>query len=158
VITSPTGHAPSTFGADDWTPAGIARPALGLTRHAVERFQERVRPGLDLEAAQQGLARLVGLGEISDRAPAWLACRMHKRSALYLVVGDVVLPLARGNGGRLIALTCLVRGGLSQAARHRRNQRRRDATARNKPMRARPTASRSGLIAESAAATRIEVA
>ena len=110
---------------------------IELSRHAVERFRERVRPGLDVDAASDELARLAAIGEIHEEAPEWLASRQRQVASLYLVAGDVVLPLQfrMGEDDCYGAMTCLVRGGLSLEARARRHARRR----RRHPARARWT-------------------
>jgi len=100
---------------------------INLTCHAIARFHERVRPTLDRRAAEDELARLVAIGLITSEAPFWHATRQRQRAHAYLVVGDLVLPLKpqRGDQSVLIAVTCIARGGLSDAARARRNERRR---------------------------------
>jgi hypothetical protein len=64
-----------------------------LTQHAIGRFNQRVRPTLDEDQAGAELRRLVCLGTISATAPRWLAETQHQAAAMYLVVGDVVIPL-----------------------------------------------------------------
>jgi hypothetical protein len=97
--------------------------SIGLTSHAVDRFQERVRPGLSHEQAEEELGRLIRFGEVSSAPPRWLADTQRQRAAFYLLVGDIVLPLDPhpAQRERLQALTCLVAGGISEAARERRN-------------------------------------
>ena len=105
---------------------------IELSSHAVDRFRERVRPGLDPEAACDELARLAAIGELHDEAPAWLAARQRQEATAYLVAGDVVLPLqARPNPPDHYGVpTCLVRGGLSFEARARRKAAGGGASAR----------------------------
>jgi hypothetical protein len=81
---------------------------IDLTAHAIERFRDRVRPGLDLDAAADELARLAGVAEVTPLRPEWL----NGFALLYLVVGDVALPLepSHDDPERLTATTCLVRG------------------------------------------------
>ncbi len=100
---------------------------IDLSRHAVCRYRERIRPALEHEDAHQDLRRLIKLGQVSTTPPSWLEQRAFQTAALYLVVGDVVLPLdpCRRDRSRLVALTCLARGGVSETARRRRNARRR---------------------------------
>jgi hypothetical protein len=88
-----------------------------LTHHAVDRFQERVRPGLSREAAEDELARLVLFGSVVTEPPAWLCTRPGDA---YLVIGDLALPLlAHAADGAYYATTCLVRG--SRFSRRRRS-------------------------------------
>ena len=44
---------------------------IHLTSHAIERYRDRVRPGLSFEAAELELARVAASGEITTQAPAW---------------------------------------------------------------------------------------
>lgn len=99
---------------------------VALSHHAVERYQERVRPGLEAKLARADLQRLMSAGEITSCPPAWLQSRERQSAAFYLTIGDVVLPLdpCRRNRERLVALTCIVRGSLSGAARASRSARR----------------------------------
>jgi hypothetical protein len=80
---------------------------IDLTAHAIERFRDRVRPGLDLDAAADELARLATIAEVTPVRPDWL----KGFALLYLVAGDVALPLepAHNDPERLIATTTLVR-------------------------------------------------
>ena len=115
-----------------------------LSPHAVERFHERFRPALDEIRARQDLQRLIEHGEIADEPPDWMASRMQQEADAYLIVGnDLVLPLAAAGplGERLIAKTCIPRGGISPTARHRRNERgkRRRAARKGRRRRTRCT-------------------
>jgi hypothetical protein len=95
---------------------------IDLTDHAIQRFRDRVRPGLDLDAAADELARLVGHAELTPCRPDWL----HGFAYLYLVAGDVALPLepALDDPERLVATTCLVRNGHPRRRRRRGHYRR----------------------------------
>jgi hypothetical protein len=95
---------------------------IDLTAHAIQRFRDRVRPALDLDAAADELARLAGQAELTPSPPEWLRGFAH----LYLVAGDVALPLelALGDPERLVATTCLVRNGHPRRRRRRGNYRR----------------------------------
>lgn len=108
------------------------RLEIHLSQHAIDRFHERVRPGLDRAAAEDALAQLALLGTIESEPPEWLARRQRQRAACYLVAGDVVLPLDpyRRDPRVLVALTCVARGGISELARQRRNEGRRVRSAR----------------------------
>ena len=64
---------------------------IDITAHAIQRFRDRVRPGLDLDAAADELARLVGHAELTPCRPEWL----HGFAYLYLVAGDVALRSSR---------------------------------------------------------------
>jgi len=66
---------------------------IQITAHAIERFRERVRPGLTFEAAETELARISLAGEVTERAPAWHLRTCAQVAPLYLVVADVLMPL-----------------------------------------------------------------
>jgi hypothetical protein len=95
-----------------------------LTTHAVERFIERVRPGLALPGAELELERVLAHGHLTDQPPVWLADRRRPDASMYVSLGDVSLPLARSRErvGQWVALTCLTTGTVSPAARARRKQ------------------------------------
>ena len=112
-----------------------------LSKHAVERFQERVRPALSLEAAEEELAQLVLVGEVLEQAPAWHADRAAQDAPAYLLIADVILPLQPTGGRTFVATTCLPRGCMSEASRARRNRARRHQSRRRRErqlQRARP--------------------
>src|SRR4051812_25655150 len=98
---------------------------IEITLHAVERFRERVRPALPLDAAEDELALLLTFAEVTAEAPAWMAHTTREATHAYAVIGDVVLPLAAGREGVLFAKTCIPRGGISPPARARRSDNRR---------------------------------
>jgi tRNA C32,U32 (ribose-2'-O)-methylase TrmJ len=99
---------------------------IQLSQHAVERFQQRVRPALSLLDAERELAQLALAGELIPEPPAWHAATCAQIAEWYLVIADVVLPLKQHWSDRdvLVATTCLARGERSAEARHRRRQRR----------------------------------
>ena len=108
--------APSRTGS--WT--------VELTHHCVERFRERFCPALDLSAAESRLERVLDHARLEPSAPAWVVAT-PRPAAAYLVVGDdLAVPLAERTAepGVLVGLTCLARGGITHAARARRNRRR----------------------------------
>ena len=101
-----------------------------FTPHSIKRFQERCRPALDAPAASLELQRLLASGRIVATAPDWHACRTASTASLYLLLGDdLVLPLEpdRRSADRWVAKTCITRGGLSDAVRVRRNERKRNS-------------------------------
>jgi hypothetical protein len=106
-------------------PAALA--TIDLTAHAIERFRDRVRPGIDLDVAADELANLVCYGELTPVRSPWLA----GFALLYLVAGDVALPLepALGDPERLVATTCLVLNGQPRRRRRRGHRRRSFARA-----------------------------
>jgi hypothetical protein len=96
-----------------------------FSRHAVNRYAERVRPGMAGDRLSEELTRVLALGSLVPRPPSWTVWDM--RSPLYLELGDVIFPLRAPAtaGGVWTAATCLVRGSLSPEARkgHRRSRR-----------------------------------
>lgn len=88
--------------------------AIELTRHAIERYQQRLRPGLSYEHAVADLARLLSHGELVDTAPPWCRTPDAGGRSLHFVIGDVALPLVphelEPHVG--VATTCLARNGI----------------------------------------------
>jgi hypothetical protein len=111
-------------------------PKVRLTKHSVERFQARFRPGLDWDVAANHLAAMLPLGRVVDDPPVWLAHRRREADA-YLVLGeDLAMPLARSTStGAYTAVTCLARGSISPRERQRRKA-RRDFDRRHRARRA----------------------
>ena len=97
-----------------------------LTTHAISRFRERVRPALTWEHAEREFNAVLALADATPHAPAWLAERQRQHAALYLVLGDLAMPLAASTvtPDRWLVTTCLTRGGISDLARETRNSRR----------------------------------
>lgn len=97
-----------------------------LTTHAIGRFRERVRPALAWEHAEAEFRAVLALAEETSLPPAWLAELQRQRADMYLVLGDLVMPLTRSaiTPGRWLVTTCLTRGGLCDVARKARNDRR----------------------------------
>jgi hypothetical protein len=111
---------------------GENEPGVVLSSHCVDRFHERFRPALDQVRARQELEHLIEHGELADAPPEWMARTMQQEADAYLIVGnDLVLPLAAAGplGEPLIAKTCIPRGGISEPARRRRNERGRQRRA-----------------------------
>ena len=111
-----------------------------LSAHCVDRFHERFRPALDMVRARLELEMLIDHGEIAEEPPDWMARTMRQNADAYLIVGnDLVLPLASVGplGERLMAKTCIPRGGISEAARRRRNERTRRRRAARRTRRRR---------------------
>ncbi len=105
---------------------------IELSAHAVERYQQRVRPGLSLEAAEDELARVALVGEITTDPPAWHLRSCAQIAPFYLCVGDVLLTLAlhQTQPDVFVATTCLAKGSLSADARRYRTTRRRRSSPR----------------------------
>jgi hypothetical protein len=79
---------------------------VALTDHAVQRYQERVRPDLDLDAARAELEALTVGAELTTDRP-WPSCRHSRNVAGFVNVGfGAALTLIR-EGKRFVAVTCL---------------------------------------------------
>lgn len=102
---------------------------IGVTRHAVERWQERVRPALDLDQCRAELLALVrAAGQPSSEQPAW-----HTRAvpnSLYLNISDGIACTVQDGS----VTTVLTRGeeaaGHRQAKKARQKKRRAERAAR----------------------------
>lgn len=93
-----------------------------VSRHAADQYRDRVRPGLDIDAARAELERLRDTGEISSVAPEWL--NAANPAPHYLLLGkDVVLPvLPQGDGW--IATTCVTQPTVTPTRRAAKSARK----------------------------------
>ena len=76
--------------------------------HAVERYIERVRPGLCFGDASGELSALMEHAEVSETPPEWHGG--GPEVAWLLLSDDVAFPLCRTRGSYLLATTCDIRG------------------------------------------------
>lgn len=96
--------------------------AIGFSRHAVERYRERIRPSLECEAVKAELSRLLATALVTRERPAWLTEDEHGTAAyLLLADGEICLPLMRRAAGELYSTTCLFRGQMAAIHRSRLN-------------------------------------
>ena len=102
--------------------SGVTAQTVLVSRHAAERYRDRVRPGFEVDAARAELERLREAGEISTVAPAWL--NAANPAPHYLLLGkDVVLPvLAQGDGW--VATTCVTQRTVTPTRRAAKSVRR----------------------------------
>jgi len=102
--------------------SGPTARMVSVSIHAAEQYRERLRPGLELDAALAELKRLQETGEISTIAPEWL--NTAKPAPHYLLLGnDVVLPvLPQGDGW--IATTCVTRRTVTPTRRAAKSARK----------------------------------
>ena len=106
---------------------------VALSAHAVEQYQQRVKPGLDLDAARDELERLRPLGEISTLAPDWV--NAARPAPYYLLLsGAIVLPLAPQADG-WVATTCVTQRTLTPARRSAKSARKASLAARKRAQR-----------------------
>ena len=91
---------------------------MRLSAHAVEQYQQRVKPALELDAARGELERLVSGAQITAVEPIWV--HAANPSAFYLLIGDAVaLPLVAQDGG-WVATTCVAAGSYTPVRRAQR--------------------------------------
>ncbi len=89
-----------------------------MSAHAVEQYQQRVKPALDLDAARGELERLVGVAQVTAVEPRWVHAANPAR--FYLLIGDAVaLPLVAQDGG-WVATTCVAAGTYTPVRRAQR--------------------------------------
>ena len=106
---------------------------VALSAHAIEQYQQRVKPGLDLDAARDELERLRPLGEIATVAPDWV--NAARPAPYYLLLGDaIVLPLAPQAAG-WVATTCVTRRTLTPTRRSAKSARKASLAARKRAQR-----------------------
>lgn len=124
------------------TVPGMGR--LSLSRHAVERYIERVRPGLGFLHAVDDLRGLLQrCGRRVDR-PAWVADNEDEDDRygevcedLWVALGeDVVFVVVKPERDIMVVVTCLARGHISDAARSHRGESRRTRAAERRHRRA----------------------
>jgi hypothetical protein len=75
--------------------AYIARRRVFVTDHAVERYQERVKPALDLEQAQAEVMRLLPGLEFTFERPVWAAAADQPHTE-WVMVGDGIAFVVHG--------------------------------------------------------------
>ena len=106
---------------------------VALSAHAVEQYQQRVKPGLDLDAARDELERLRPLCEISTVAPDWV--NAARQAPYYLLLSDaIVLPLAPQAAG-WVATTCVTQRTLTPTRRSAKSARKASLAARKRAQR-----------------------
>jgi hypothetical protein len=113
-------------------PAPTAAAVL-LSAHAAEQYQERVKAGLDIDAARGELERLRPLGQVSAHAPSWV--NAARPAPYYLLIGDaIVLPLAPHRDG-WVATTCVTQRTLTPTRRAAKSARKTSLGASKRAVR-----------------------
>lgn len=120
---------------------------ITLTSHAIERYCERLKslpnptPHEYVRLASE-LSQLVSdFGRLTKEEPAWIGVPPEdvgyiRRASIYVIVSsDICIP-TEVYGTKLVALTVLTRGSISEARRLRRNQRKSEKRARRSAARA----------------------
>ncbi len=116
-----------------------------VTNHAVERYVERVRPGLDVVQARSELRTLLqAMGVQCDR-PDWLPVDT-RTDRVYIALGDdIVAACVDVENGKVLALTIYARGTLLAHERAKRNyDRSRKPRHVERPLSARALVARDG--------------
>jgi hypothetical protein len=101
---------------------------IAPSSHAVARYQERIRPGLDTDAARVDLERLIREHGIIVERPDWYteARERASKASHWVQLGpDVLMPCMERRDGVLMGLTVVHNHGLSAEARAKRNRSRR---------------------------------
>lgn len=116
----------------------VAGTRVYLSRHAVERYHERVRPALSPERVREEMREVLRQGERLLTPPEWLleASSLARELAAdwWLVLGDsIVLPIAQGR-----AVTCLTRSDFGELYRERRSAQRASQPRRDEPRKGNP--------------------
>lgn len=97
-----------------------------LTDHAIERYQERVRPGLSYDAAAAELHHMLNTVAQVGLKPSWVHSHYsqlpdERRGDSWLYLGpDLVVACERQRQGIYRAVTVLCRGHISALTRARR--------------------------------------
>lgn len=118
-------------------PEEKAPPRVFLTDHAVERFPERFRPGLNFKQTRAELVQLLSIGELSSSPPEWFRPGPEENPSFLMVGDDMVLPLREQGSNKLVAITCLGRGTISPCE-CRRKKSRKNSQTRGRKDRAKP--------------------
>lgn len=94
-----------------------------FSKHAAQRYQERVRPTLTVDQAAAELSLIWQQGTLSAHQPGWVGkpCEPHN---VWLELGDSVCFPLTPHGGVLTATTCMARGTIPAPTRRARNRRR----------------------------------
>jgi len=106
---------------------------VAVSAHAVEQYRDRVKPGLDSDAARRELEQLCALGLIQTEAPGWV--NPARPAAYYLLLGDqIVLPLAP-QADAWVATTCVAQRTLTPTRRAAKSARKASLAARKRALR-----------------------
>jgi hypothetical protein len=81
--------------------------ALQFSRHARDRYAQRVRPSLQRDHIAAELSALLATARVTHKRPEWLAST-ENASAWLMLTDDIVAPLC-AHGDELIASTVVMR-------------------------------------------------
>jgi hypothetical protein len=96
---------------------------LGLSKHAIQRFHERVKPALSAKAAAAELRALVDMADLVTDPPEWM--QDTRPTDRWLELADGIAAAVAGN----TVTTILLRGGADPAARARKQAHKRHRRA-----------------------------
>lgn len=82
-----------------------------FSNHCVNRYRERVKPGMDFDQAKQELIALVGRAEPQEDPPEWSTCYAADGNGYIDVTDGIAIACSRDARGRWIATTCLIWAG-----------------------------------------------
>jgi len=112
------GGSVSSMESASLPPAATVR----ISDHAVAQYQQRVKPGLDLNAARAELEQLRAVAQIATSAPGWV--NAVRQAPCYLLIGDaIVLPVLPDRNG-WVATTCLIDRTITPARRQAKTARK----------------------------------
>jgi hypothetical protein len=115
------------------SPPSPSPKQVTVSAHAVEQYRDRVKPGLDSDAARTELERLCALGLIQTEATGWV--NPARPAAYYLLLGDlIVLPLAP-QADTWVATTCVAQRTLTPTRRTAKSARKAALAARERALR-----------------------
>lgn len=101
-----------------------------ISRHAVERFIERVRPGIDPDRALAEMRALLAAATPTPTAPEWVAGQNES----CLLLGDICFPV---NGDTVTTVLTRDKGAhahrAQQSRQSQRKRRRRVRTCQRNP-------------------------
>jgi len=107
-----------------WPALPADQVAVNWSDHALQRFGERCRPGLEQADVRRELSRLLASALVTRKPPAWFLSETTMACA-YLTLGDeIVFPLHARPTGELVASTAIPRGMVGDQRRETRNRRR----------------------------------
>jgi len=102
-----------------------------VSAHAVEQYRDRVKPGLDSDAARTELEQLCALGLIQTEAPGWV--NPARPAAYYLLLGDQIVLAPQAD--TWVATTCVAQRTLTPTRRAAKSARKASLAARKRALR-----------------------
>jgi len=126
-------HASSRATVSAVTPFAPNPEQVTVSAHAVEQYRDRVKPGLEPDAARAELEQLCALGRVQTEAPGWV--NPARPAAYYLLLGEqIVLPLAP-QADAWVATTCVAQRTLTPTRRAAKSARKASLAARKRAQR-----------------------